>query len=219
VQNFDVGAFLRAANPNEKPALETTATLSAKLNGTGGTVGELGKNAFGKFELSGTKGTMYLLERKGSAGTVVNLAATALGILGQTRGSDTTSAVAEIAKLLNAVPFDSMKMQIERGADLSFKLTSMEVISPFLRMTGTGTVASKSTDDIQNAPMNIVLQLGAKDQLGYLLQRVKLLGQNKDEKGYQLMSRTFTVGGSPSKPDSSSLWKILGEAAAGAFLR
>jgi hypothetical protein len=46
-----------------------------------------------------------------------------------------------------------------------------------------------------------------------------MLGPNRDEKGYQLMTRTFTVGGTPSKPDSSSLWKILGEAAAGAFLR
>jgi hypothetical protein len=219
VQNFDVGAFLRAANPNEKPALETKATLSAKLNGTGGTVGDLGKNAFGKFELTGTKGTMYLLERKGGAGTAVNALAAGLSILGAARGSDTASALAEIAKLLNAVQFDSVKMQIERGADLSFKLTSMEVLSPILRMTGSGTVASKSADDIQNAPMNIVLQLGAKEQLGYLLQRVRMLGQNQDDKGYQLMSRTFSVGGTPSKPDSGALWKILGEAAAGAFLR
>ena len=219
VANFDVGEFLRAANPGEKPALETTATVSARLNGNGGTVAELAKNAFGKFELTGTKGTMYLLERKGGAGTAVNALALGLSILGAARGSDTTSAIAEIAKLLNAVQFDSVKMQVERGADLSFKLTSLEVLSPFMRMTGNGTVASKSTDDIQNAPMNIVLQLGAKDQLAYLLQRVGMLGGNKDEKGFLLMSRSFTVGGTPSKPDNSALWKILGEAALGALAR
>lgn len=219
VSNFDVGEFLRAANPNEKPALDTNATLSAKVNGVGGNVSELGKNAFGKFELSGTQGTMYLLERKGAAGTLVNIGSAVATILGAARGSDTTLALAEIAKLLNAVRFDSVKLQIERGSDLTFKLTSLEVLSPILRMTGSGTVASKSTDDVQNAPMNIVLQLGAKDELGHLLQRVRMLGPTQDEKGYQLMSRTFTVGGTPSKPDSSSLWTILGEAAAGALLR
>jgi len=219
IQNFDVGEFLRAANPNEKPALDTKATLSAKLNGTGGNITEVGKNAFGKFELTGTKGTMYLLERKGSAGTIVNLGAAALSILGAARGSDTTAALGEIAKLLNAVQFETVKLQIERGADLQFKLTSLEVLSPFLRITGSGGVASKNLDDIQNAPMNIVLSLGAKDQLGYLLNRVKLLGANKDEKGYNLMSRTFTIGGTPSKPDNSALWKILGEAAVGALVR
>jgi hypothetical protein len=66
--------------------------------------------------------------------------------------------------------------------------------------------------------MNIVLQLAAKDQLGFLLQRVRLLGATTDDKGYNLMSRTFTIGGTPSKPDNSSLWKILGEAAVGAAL-
>lgn len=219
IQQFDVGEFLRAANPGEKPALETKATLSAKLNGNGGNVSELGKNAFGKFELTGTKGVMYLLERKGTAGTLVNLGAAALGILGASRGSDTTSALAELAKMLNSVPFESVKMQIERGADLQFKLSSLEIISPTLRITGSGTVASKSTDDVQNAPMNILLQMGAKDELGFLLNRVRLLTANQDEKGYNLMSRTFTIGGTPSKPDNSALWKILGEAAIGALAR
>ena len=218
IQNFDVGEFLRAANPTEKPALETKATLSAKLNGKGGNIAEVARNAFGSFELTGSKGTMYLLERKGTAGALVNLGATALSIFGAARGSDTTSAIGEIAKLLNAVQFDTLKLQVERGADLQFKLSALEVISPFLRITGSGTVASKGVDDVQQAPMNIVLQLGAKEQLGFLLERVGLLGANTDAKGYNLMSRTFTIGGTPSKPDNSALWKILGEAAIGAAL-
>jgi len=224
VANFDVGEFLRATNPAEKPALETKATVSAKLNGNGATVDDLVKNAFGKFELSGTKGTMYLLERKGGAGTAVNALALGLGILGAARGSDTASALGEIAKLLNAVPFDSMKMQVERSADLSFKLTSLEVLSPIVRTTGTGTVASKTTEDLPNAPMNITLQLGAKGELAHLLKRVNLLpqtqqGQKLDEKGYELMTRTFNIGGTPAKPDNSALWKLLGEAALGALTR
>lgn len=218
VKDFDLGAFLRASNPNEKPAVETVVTLSSKLNGTGANTDELFKDVFGKFEITGTKGIMYLLEKKGGAGTAVNLLSTGLGILGAARGSDTATAVAEIAKLLNAVPFDSIKLHVERGADLKFKLTSLEVLSPDLRITGSGSVAATKTEDIQNAPMNIVLQLGAKAQLGYLLQRVRMLGATKDEKGYQLMSRTFNVGGTPSKPDSSSLWTILGEAALGGVL-
>jgi hypothetical protein len=122
------------------------------------------------------------------------------GIIGKPQGSDTALAVSEIAKLLNSVSFDSIKLQIERAPDLSFKLTSLEVLSPILRMTGTGSIASKGTEDIQNAPMNIVLQLGAKNELGFLLQRVNMLGATKDEKGYQIMSRTFNIGGTASKP-------------------
>jgi hypothetical protein len=228
VNNFDVGEFLRAAAPNELPALETKATVTARLNGTGGTLPDLAKNAFGKFELTGTQGVARYLARKGNAGTAVNVLTTGLAILGAARGSDTTVAVAEIARLLNEVRFDSVKMQVERGADLTFKLTSMEVLSPIVRMTGSGTVASKSTDDVASAPMNVVLQLGAKGELAHLFSRVGMLAgvqtqtgvqPKTDDKGYALMTRTFTIGGTASKPDSSSLWKILGEAAAGALLR
>lgn len=224
VNDFDVGAFLRAASPNELPALETKATLTAQLNGNGGTLADLGKNAFGKFELTGTKGVARYLARKGAAGTAVNVLTTGLAILGAAKGSDTTMAIAEIARLLNEVHFDNVKMQIERAPDLTFKLTSMEVLSPIVRMTGTGAVSSKSTDDLANAPMNVVLQLGAKGELAHLLNRVGMLAQlqtqagvqaRTDEKGYALMTRTFTIGGTTAKPDSSSLWKILGEAAAG----
>jgi len=219
VNNFDVGEFLRSANPAEKPALETKATITARLNGNGGTIGDVFTNAFGKFDLTGTKGVARYLARKGNVGTAVNIASFGLAVLGAARGSDTTMAIAELTRALNEVNFDSVKMQVERGADLSFKLTSMEVISPILRMTGSGTVASKSTDDLAKAPMNVILQLGAKGELGFLLQKVGMLGQKQDDKGYQLMTRTFTIGGTPSNPDSAALWKILGEAALGALAR
>lgn len=219
IQNFNVGEFLRAGAPNEKPALETTVSVIAKLNGTGANVLDVGKNAFGRFEVTGSRGMMRILARKGSAGTVVNVLSGLAVLGGALKGSEGTVAVGEIARLLSEVPFDSLKLQVERGADLKFKLTSMEVLSPILRLTGSGVVDSKSTENLDNAPMNVVLQLGARNELAVLLDRVKLLGQQKDEKGYNLMTRQFTIEGTTSKPDSSSLWKILAEAAAGALLR
>jgi hypothetical protein len=103
-------------------------------------------------------------------------------------------------------------MQIERGADLNFKLTSMEVLSPILRLTGSGTVASKDAASIEKAPMNLLFQLGAKDQLAFLLERVGMLGKTTDQSGYNLMTRTFTVGGTPSNADTTSLYALLAEA-------
>ena len=45
------------------------------------------------------------------------------------------------------------------------------------------------------------------------------VNDKQDDKGYLLMSYTFSIGGTPAKPDSSQLWKIIGEAAARSFLR
>lgn len=219
VKDFNVGEFLRAASPNEKPALETVATVSAKLAGNGVNLGNLGANAYGRFEVTGTKGLLRILARKGNAGTLVNVASLGLAILGASKGSDTTAALAELTTYLNEVSFETIKLQVERAPDLSFKLTSLEVLSPALRLTGSGAVASKSTDDLANAPMNIVLQLGAKDHLALLLSKTGQLGAKQDDKGYYLMSRTFQVGGTPTKPDNSALWKLLLEAGVGAFAR
>lgn len=219
VQGLDIGEILRASAPNEKPIFETKATLKAALNGNGGTIGDLMQSAYGKFDLTGTEGVTRLLARKGGAGTAVNIASLGLAILGAAQKSEGLTAAAELTRLLNEVRFDSVKVQVERAADLSFKLTSIEILSPILRTAGTGTVASKSADDVANAPMNIVLQLAAKGELAYALQRAGLLSDKQDDKGYALMSRTFTVGGTPSKPNNSALWSLLLETGLGAFGR
>ncbi|HUR59259.1 MAG TPA: hypothetical protein VM029_16195, partial [Opitutaceae bacterium] len=209
VQNVDVGEILRAANPAEKPALETKMTVKANFNGTGATVGDLGKNAYGRFDLTSSQGIMRYLARKGAAGQAVDLAATVLGALRSGRENDTTAAVAELARLLNEVHFDGLKMQVERGADLAFKITSLEVLSPILRSTGSGTVANRGTDAPQKQPMEVLLQLGAKGELAVVLNRLGILGDKQDEKGYQLASRTFTIGGTPSSPDTNAFWKTI----------
>jgi hypothetical protein len=71
--------------------------------------------------------------------------------------------------------------------------------------------------------MTIQLQLGAKGELAHLLNRAGVLGQQTDPRGYNLMTQTFTIGGTPANPDSSQLWQMLGtaaaRAAAGAFLK
>jgi hypothetical protein len=70
-------------------------------------------------------------------------------------------------------------------------------------------VANQSNVTMEKQPMNIALELGAKGELAHMLNRIKLLKPEPDDKGYQLMSRTFTVGGTVAKPDANALWKIL----------
>ena len=210
VQNFDVGALLRSANPQDKPALESRISVLSQLGGNGATVGELAKNVFGKFELSGSNGTLNLLARKGAAGTAVNVLSAGLAILGAEKQSKTTMAAAELARLLNSVSFDSLKIQVERGADLSLKVTSLELVSPILRLTGSGRVENREGVAPENQPMQLLLQMGAKGELLQVLSKTtSLLGGAADDKGYQLLSRQFTIGGTPSKPDNSSFWKML----------
>ncbi|MDO8540457.1 MAG: hypothetical protein Q7S40_08440 [Opitutaceae bacterium] len=220
VMNFDVAAILRTANPNEKPAMESKVNLTARLNGSSGTIGDLATNVYGKFDVTGSGGVLRALGKKGEA---VGAVSTIIGLIGAARGSNTTMAVAELAQAFNELRFDSFKMQVERAADLSLKVSTLEFISPIMRTTGTGGVANRGNQPMQNQPMEIILQFGAKAELAALLNKAGVLSGKQDEKGYYLMTQSFTVGGTPAKPDSSSLWQMIGaaaaRAAAGAFLR
>lgn len=220
VSNFDLGAILRTANPNEKPAIESKVTVMARLNGNGANLGDLMKGVYGQFDLTGSKGVLRALGRKGQT---VSTMSTIVGIIGAARGSNTTMAVAELAQAFNELNFDSFTMKVERAADLSLKVSSIEFISPFMRTTGAGGIAHRGDQPIGNQPMEFTLQFGAKDNLAALLNKAGVLAGQQDEKGYYLMSQRFTIGGTPANPDSTPLWQIIGaaaaRAAAGSLLR
>lgn len=215
VTHLDIGEILRAANPQERPALETKATVAARLGGTGLNLADLLDHATGEFDLSGTQGVLRALGRKGQA---IGAASAIVGLVGALRGSDTTVAVAELASALNELPFEQFKLRVERGADLDLKITSMEFLSPTARITGSGRVTYQAGVPIQAQPLHFDLQLAGKDHLAFLLNRAGVLGTAQDDKGYFPMSSAIALGGTAAKPDSSQLWRLIGQAAAASLL-
>lgn len=216
VTNLDIGELLRATYPSERPALETKATVAAKLGGSGLNLNDLLTQATGEFELTGAKGVLRALGRKGQA---VSAASTVLGIVGAMRGSDTTVAVAELAAALNELAFDQFKLRVERSATLDFKVTSLEFLSPTARITGSGGVTYQAGVPIQSQPLRFDLTLAGKDNLAFLLNRAGVLGTTQDEQGYYQMTSGISLGGTAAKPDSTAFWRMIGQAAIGGLLR
>jgi hypothetical protein len=216
VPGFDVGALLRAADPGEPPALESTVAINAKLTGRGASLDDLVQGTYGQFDLTGGKGVLRALGKKGE---VASAASFALGLFGALRGSDTTVAVGQLAGLLNQMPFDQFKMHLERGADLNVKLSSLEFISPTAHLTGTGTIQYQPGVPLTGQPLQVQLQLAGKAELATVLNRLRLLSGQQDAQGYYSMSSPFSVTGTLAKPNSSQLWKMVAGAAAGALLQ
>ncbi|PTX94250.1 hypothetical protein DB354_10820 [Opitutus sp. ER46] len=216
VTQFNLGEFLRAAAPDEKPQIETSVTIEAKLNGQGATISDLAQNANGVFDLSGSKGVLRALARKG--GDAVNLGSTLLGVLGAVKSSEGTVAVAELTKKLAELPFDRFSMRIERGTDLNLKISQLEFLSPDTRITGNGAITYQAGTPIQNQPLQVTLALAGKDNMAYLLNRAGLLGGQPDAQGFYPLSRQFAVKGTPAKPDAKELWTLILQAMAGGLL-
>ncbi len=214
IPGIDIGAILQAANPNEKPQLETNVTVDAKINGKGTTAANLAQNAYGTFDVAGSKGVLRVLGQK--AGTAVTLGSLALGLAGGK--SDTASAIAELAAKFAELPFDKFTMHVDRGADLNLNVSHLEFLSSDARISGSGGIKNVPGVPIQKQPMQFTLQLGAKDDIAVLLNRLHALNGKQDEQGYYMMSRSFTVGGTPSSGASTDLWKILAQIGADAVL-
>ena len=65
VSSIAVGELRRDANPKEKPMVESTVKVAAKLIGNGSTLPDLLERTYGTFDVSGGKGVLRALGQKG----------------------------------------------------------------------------------------------------------------------------------------------------------
>jgi hypothetical protein len=216
VSNLDIGEILRAANPKENPALETKVTVAAKLNGQGPNLPGLIENIYGQFDLTGSKGVLRALGRKGQA---VGALSSIVGLIGAARGSNTTVAASELAAELNEMRFDKFTLHVDRSADLNLKLTALEFVSASTRVTGTGSITSQPKVPIGNQPLRVQMKIAGKQHMATILNKAGLLDGQQDDQGFYTMNTAFEVSGTPANPNSNDLWRIIGEAAARALLR
>ena len=117
ISGFDVGAFLRAAKPNQPPAIETKMTIDAKFNGRGATVSDLARNVYGQLDVTGSKGILRALGNKGRQ--AAGITSLGLGMLGAAMHSDTPSAMGERSVISMRMPFDRFTMHVNRDAGLN----------------------------------------------------------------------------------------------------
>ncbi len=229
VTGFDVGAFMRARDPKEPPQVETKVTVKGTIGGTAATVGLLADGATGKFDITGSKGVLRALSKSSIGGKVLSGVSTVadtavkgakaltgiLSALGKAPPPQLEATVAavepniDLVRMLGELQIDDFKMSLERSGDLNYRISALEFTSSVVRITGKGIVNFAPDTPPQDLPMAIELQMGAKGALGTLLRAARVLGTESDPKGYTLVRQGFTIRGTPIKPDSSELWKII----------
>lgn len=210
VSGVDVGELLRAANPKEKPMIESTVKVTANLSGNGGTLEDLLARVYGNFEVVGGKGVLRALGRKGET---VGAASTVLGLAGALAGSSNTMALGRLGHELEEMQFETFALKVERDATLNMKFTTVEFLSPSKRLTGTGSVKYVEGATFDSWPFQFELRLAGKDFMAQLLNEARVLSGEQDDKGYYPMAVTFPVSGTAGRV-SNGLWRILAGSAA-----
>ena len=214
IAGLAVGEVLRAANPGEKPLLESTVKIAAKLSGRGATIPDTVARAFGQFEVTGGPGILRALGKKGQT---VSAASTLLGVAGALAGSGNTMALGQLGRELEEMKFDSFSFKVDRDAALNFRATNIEFLSPSKRLTGRGALTYREGAPFEAWPLELEFRLAGKDFMARLLNEARVLSGEQDEKGYFPMAVPFTVNGTLAGVNNS-LWKVLAGSAARAGL-
>jgi hypothetical protein len=235
---FDVSGFTSAKDAYS-PTLNAKFDINSRLAGRGATLPDLLQRSTGTFDLLSKGGKFRLLRSditeflQGKSG-LGSLFMGSLGSLLSSKNSDKdgegkggarldeyASMAVELADYFAEIPFDQFSVVLVRDAKLNIQLQDLALISPMVRLTGTGGVTHTPHKAFSEQPMEIQLQLATRGRMAEIFGKAGLLKEAKDNLGYQPLNRLIQVRGTLGRPDSSEFRELLRKVAlqkADAFL-
>lgn len=218
VNNFDTGPAFRALNPDKPPTLEAKVNVTAHVIANGINLTDVADHAQGDFQLTSKSGIFRALSADVSDKVQKTQATVAAlgGILGAVTGrkeygdyANKSQILSDIAKALAEIPFDQLNVQAKRDSTLNIKLTDFTLISPEVRLLGTGSVTYQEKVPLLGQPLSLQLTLSARGKTGDLMKRAGLLDTKQDNLGYTAFAMPIKIGGTLSNPDTRELRNAL----------
>jgi len=227
VKDFDAARFFRALDPGKAPTVEGKFKLDSQLTARGVNLPALAGSLQGKTEVSSSGGIFRALRAdladkvQKSQSTVAVIGGLLGAVTGKEKLSDyanRTQIVTDIAQSLAEIPYDQLSLAVTRDPQLNLRLQDFSLISPQVRLGGTGEIRAVAGTDLAKQPLDLRLQLGARGHLADQMNRASLLDGKKDDLGYVGFTVPVHVGGTLSNPDTGELKTALVKAAAGSLL-
>ncbi len=214
---FDPGPFLKPDNARRPPVLEGSFDVKGTLAGRAVDPAELADTALGKVDVTGRQGTLRALGVK--VETAANLARPAsalLGLVGAATGNEDAikyaeraRAGAEVAQALAAVQFDRLDMTLQRAKNNDLAIKDIVLQAPAVRLTGGGGIQYQPGVPLLRQPLNVQLNLSAKDRLAKGLASLKLVGAEADAAGYFPLTESIQLDGSLAQIGASQLERLI----------
>ena len=230
LENFDSLPLFRAFDPSKPATVEGKFNVASQLNGTGANLSALAAQTKGDVQLISKSGIFRGL-RSDTAEAIKAAPSTLSGIvtgIGSLLGKDIAEkaeklgtdinkrgkSISDIAAALAEIPYDQLSVSLVRDASLNVELKDFTLISPEVRLGGTGIVAYQPDVPLLMQALDLQLQLGVRGKLAEQVKRASLLGEAQDSLGYVAFAFPVRVGGSLANPDVSDLKREFVKAAA-----
>lgn len=205
---FDLGAWLRAANPGEEPAIETVLDVSAKLEGQGANLDDLLNGVRGDFALKGGPGVLRIKDKRVEAASA--LGGLVLGLLSKEKQRPVVAAGAQLIEEMREFRFEHIDVSLQRAEDLDLGFRMIDIRSAEKRLSGTGLAKHVTGRTIDQYPLELEMRLAGKENFAAMLDEVKLLDGTKDGLGYFVVRAPFTVAGTVGEPNWKKMLAMFG---------
>jgi hypothetical protein len=203
---LDLGALFRAVDPEAPPTLEGVFEVRSEVAGRGRNLADLGLGSLGSVRLAGRDGVF-----RGLAGQF-GLARTGAGVLGFLTFSKQLKAVSRLLGDLEELEFETFSLELARDTPRRFVISELRIASPLAVIDGSGGVEVEPGEPLATSSLSVSFDMATRGDLTILFDGLGLLGDSEDEQGYRPLTRTVTVGGTVSEPNTSAFYEMLDEA-------
>jgi hypothetical protein len=223
VHNLASGPLLAELEPGRPPILEGRFDATLHAEGAGGDLSALPGLVRGRVQLTSRGGIFRALRTdvadavKQSPSFLSDTMRAFGSLLGGKPDKEAEAkrwfdkqaqAVVQIADQLREVRYDQLDLAAEVGPDGAVEIRQLALISPELRIEGTGRIDGEPGAPFAGRPLGLDLRLAARGKTGDLMNQVGLLGSRKDGLGYTEFSDPVHLGGTLADVDDSQ-WKAL----------
>ncbi len=169
----------------------------------------------GTVSLRGNEGvvTAFELDERGALGIA------GAGLLGVALNRPGLTELARVVPYFKEIRFSEFALDLERGADRRIDLSQLHVLGDNLLIEGSGSLLAERLSAAMNAPMSLSLSLASKGRMAESLEALGLLLPEAGEDGFRPWTRRLDIGGTLQDPDTSSIERLLAQAARSALQR
>jgi hypothetical protein len=229
----EAASLLPAPGPGLEPLFEGKFSVSRAFTGKGFNLGDLARRSQEEFRLRSSAGIVRLLKadvadslQEAPTSTVSDTLATVGSVVGAAVGtkrnvldsgkttlSPATEAVLDLTYQVAEIGYDSADITAFQGTDGVIHLVKMEMVSPEVRLQGTGRIDGKNGIPLADQALSVDLRLGAQGKTAELLSKAGLLSARKDELGYSILAQAIHLGGTLAHVDAGQWNDLLVKAA------
>jgi hypothetical protein len=205
--DLDSRKLARLAGPGSDHYLDTRIQFNGTINSRGNSSEELFTNAKSNYNFRTGPGVIRLIDPdQPDPGRELAVAA---GRILLDMIAPRYNVIPALYEHMKATPFDRFAIDASSQQPGFLNITKFEMLSPELRLNGSGHLLINFSGPITQSPLNLQLSLRAKERMAELLQSAGALRGPPDQDGYRQTIRDFTIGGTIGRPDTSDLWRVI----------